>query len=99
VVGKPLSRADGGLVVRIYAPGAGALVVRGLGAKRPIRPARASTGKAGTLMITVRPSRAGKALLRSKGRVKAKAAFVFTPVGGAPQKSTRVLTLKRASGR
>jgi hypothetical protein len=96
LVGKPLSRADGSLVLRVYAPAAGLLTVRGLGARRAIRAARANTARAGTVTITVRPSRAGKALLRSKRRARVKAALVFTPVGGAPQKSARVLTLKRA---
>ena len=95
LVGKPVSRADGSLVLRVHAPAAGLLTVRGLGARKAIRPARANTARAGTVMVTVQLSKAGKALLRAKRRARVKAALVFTPVGGAPQKLARVLTLKR----
>ena len=94
VLGKPVSRADGSLVLRILAPSAGRLTVRGPGRPAAIRPARAGASKAGTLTVRVRPSTAGSALLRKKGRVKVKAALVFTPVAGSPQRSTRVLSLR-----
>jgi hypothetical protein len=99
VLGKPLSRADGSLVLRILVPSAGRLTVRGSLRPTAIRPARAGASKPGTLTIRVRPSSAGKALLRKKRRVKVKAALVFTPVAGKPQRSTSMLSLQRTRGR
>ena len=90
---------DGSLVLRILAPSAGRLTVRGPGRPAAIRPARAGASKPGTLTVRVRPSTAGSALLRKKGRVKVKAALVFTPVAGSPQQSTRVLSLRLTRGR
>ena len=99
ILGKPVSRADGSLVLRIVAPSAGRLTVRGPGRPAVIRSARAGASKAGTLTVRVRPSAAGSALLRKKGRVKVKATLVFTPVAGSPQRSTRVLSLRLTRGR
>jgi hypothetical protein len=99
ILGKPLSRADGSLVLRVLAPSAGRLTVRRSGRPAAIRPARADASKAGVLTVRVRLSSAGKALLRQKRRVKVKAALVFTPVAGSPQRSTRVLSLRRIRAR
>jgi hypothetical protein len=94
ILGKPLARADGSLVLRILAPSAGRLTVSGIGRPAAIRPGRAAASKPGPLTVRVRPSSAGRALLRKKGRLKVKAALVFTPVAGRPQRSTRVLSLR-----
>jgi hypothetical protein len=99
ILGKPLPRADGSLVLRILAPSAGRLTVRGAGRRAAIRPARADASKQRTLTVRVRPSSAGRARLRKKGRVKVKAALVFTPVAGKPQRATRVLSLRSTRGR
>jgi hypothetical protein len=99
ILGKPVWRADGSLVLRIVVPSAGRLTVRAAGRPAAIRPGRADASKARTLTVRVRPSSAGRALLRKKRRVKVKAALVFTPVAGSPQRSTRVLSLRRTRAR
>ncbi len=99
LVGKPVSKSDGSIVLRVNVPAAGVLTGRGVGSRTPIRPARVNTKKAGTVKITLRLSKAGKRLLRKKRRAKAKATLVFTPVGGKAQKSTRTITLRRARAR
>jgi hypothetical protein len=96
LVGKPATRANGSVVMRVFAPSAGELRVRARGRRAALRPVRAIATKRGTVKVTVRLSKAGKKLLRRRSRAKVKATLVFTPVGGAPQKATRVLTLKRA---
>ncbi|MGH2980199.1 MAG: PKD domain-containing protein, partial [Solirubrobacterales bacterium] len=89
LVGKPRSRRNGSLLLRVHVPAAGRLTVRGRGARKPIRRARRNAAKPGTLRITVRLSKAGKRLLRRKRRAKVRAVLVFRPVGGARQRSTR----------
>jgi hypothetical protein len=98
-VGKPRARRNGTIAIRVQAPAAGLLTVRGRGRRAAIRRARATATRAGRLTVRVRPSRAGKRLLRKRSRTRVKAVLVFTPVGGAPQRSVRVLTLERPRGR
>ena len=94
VVGKPKARRDGAVVLRIQAPAAGSLTVRGV-ASKAIRPARAKAAGAGLLSVTVRPSKAGLALLRKRGRLSVRALLQFTPVGGKPQSEKRTLKLAK----
>ena len=96
MAGKPRARADGSLTLRVHAPAAGRFTLRALGRRAAIRPAIKHAAKAGTLTVTIRLSATGKALLRKKRQARVRTALTFTPVGGAPQKSTRVLTLVRA---
>jgi hypothetical protein len=98
LVGKPRRRSDGGLSVRVYAPAAGRFTARGLGPRAAVRPASGQAAKAGTLTVIVRLSKAGRALLRKKPRVRVKAALAFTPVGGKTQRATQTLTLQRPRG-
>ena len=93
--GKPRARADGSLALRVHAPAAGRFTLRAVGRRAAVRPASKQASKAGTLTVTIRLSRAGKALLRKKPRARVRMALMFTPVGGAPQRSTSVLTLRR----
>ena len=93
LLGTPQSRGDGSVVLRIQAPAAGSLTVRGVGSKA-IRPARATASVPGALRVTVRPSQTGRALLRRRGRLTVRAALRFTPVGGQPQVQKRTLTLR-----
>jgi hypothetical protein len=96
VSGKPRARVDGSLALRVHAPAAGRFRLRAVGRRAAVRPASKQASKAGMLTVTIRLSRAGKALLRKKRRARVRTALMFTPVGGAPQRSTRVLTLRRA---
>jgi uncharacterized membrane protein YgcG len=97
LAGKPRVRRDGSVVLRVLVPAAGRFMVRGAGTRSAIRPASASASKAGSLSVTVRPSKTGLALLRRKGRARVKTTLVFTPIGGKPQRATRVLTLRRSA--
>jgi hypothetical protein len=96
LVGKPRSRRDGSLVLRVQAPAEGRLTVRAVGRKAPIRGASANASGPGLLNIRLRLSQAGKALLRKRSRVRVRVRLAFNPVGAAQQKSTRVLMLRRA---
>ena len=82
-------------VVRVRVPAAGVLKVRAAGRVRAIRPARASASAAGLVRMTVRASRAGRQALARRSRVRVRARFAFTPVGGARQTRVRTLTLAR----
>jgi hypothetical protein len=95
VAGKPRSRADGSLTLRVQAPAAGRFTLRAVARRAPVRPAIKQASKAGTLTVTIRLSAAGKALLRKKRQARVRTALTFTPVGGAPQRSTAVLVLRR----
>jgi hypothetical protein len=86
-------------VLRVRAGAAGRLTVRAPGRRAAIRPARVRVPGPRTLSVTIRPSRAGARLLRRHRRVRVRAAVRFTPVAGAPQRFTRVLTLQRARHR
>jgi hypothetical protein len=99
LAGKPRSRRDGSVVLKVLVPSAGRFTVRAAGTRPAIRPTSARAGQAGTVSVTVRPSKAGLGLLRRKGRATVKTALVFTPVGGKPQRSSRVLTLQRTRNR
>ena len=96
VAGKPRARADGSLTLRVHAPAAGRFTLRAVGRRAAVRPATKQASTAGTLTITIRLSAAGKALLRKKRQARVRTTLTFTPVGGARQKSTSVLTLRRA---
>jgi hypothetical protein len=99
LVGKPSARKNGSLLVKVDLPSAGKLTVRGTGKRPAIIRATKFAGKAGTVAIGLRPSKAGRRALRKKRRTRVKVAFVFTPVGRAAQKSSRVLIFKRARTR
>ena len=97
VFGAPRSRADGSLVLRVHAPAAGRFTLRAVGKRAAVQRARKHASKAGTLNVTIRLSKAGKALLRKKRQARVRTALAFTPVGGAPQRSSRVLILRRVT--
>jgi hypothetical protein len=98
LVGKPRMRRDGSFTLRVQAPAAGHLMVRALGARAAIRKARAFAAKPGTLVVRVKPSARGRALLKRRGKLRVRTAVTFTPVGGAPQSATRTIVM-RASRR
>jgi len=94
VVGRPRTRRDGRVVLRVRVPAAGVLTVRGLGRRPAISRSRRSASRARTLTVRVRVSRAGRALLRKKRRAKVRMLLVFRPVGGPSQRAKRSLTLR-----
>jgi ELWxxDGT repeat protein len=87
--------STGTLTVRVAVAGAGRLVVR---------PADGSAGKlkwsvrdvasAGTITITLRPTKAGTRILKRVGRLRVTARFTFTPCGGTGTSVIRQYTLR-----
>jgi hypothetical protein len=96
LAGKPRMGRNGRIALVVRVPAAGRLTVRDGGRRPAIRTARRNASGAGKLGLTVRPSRAGRALLRKKGRARVKLALVFRPVAGRSQRSTHSVTLRRA---
>ena len=66
--------------------------------KKPalIRTTTVNAAQAGPVTVTIRPTKAGKKILRKKGRLKAKVKFVFTPTGGLPATQFKTVTIKAA---
>jgi hypothetical protein len=93
VIGVTGARA-GRVALRVRVPAAGRLVVRGVRRRAAIRTASAFADGPRTLMLRVRPSRRGHALLARRAHVRVRATVEFTPVGGATQAETRMLVLR-----
>jgi hypothetical protein len=94
LVGKPRLGRDGTLAIRVKAPAAGRLRVRGAGQRSPIRAAGARAAKAGILVVRVKLSTRGRAILARGKRLRFKATVTFAPVGSAPQSEQRTITLR-----
>ena len=94
LVGKPRMRRDGSFTLRVQAPGAGRLLVRAAGAHAAIRTARRFAAKPGILVVRVKPSARGRALVSERGKLSVRTAVTFTPVGGAPQSATRTIVMR-----
>lgn len=50
--------------------------------------------QAGKVKITIKPTAAGKKVLRRKGKLRVKVRLTFTPTGGAPRSQVKSVTLK-----
>ncbi|MDP9294667.1 MAG: choice-of-anchor L domain-containing protein [Actinomycetota bacterium] len=50
--------------------------------------------KAGPVKVNIKPSKAGKKVLRRKGRLRVKVRLTFTPTNGAPRSQVKSVTLK-----
>ena len=61
---------------------------------QPIRATRVNAGRAGVVRVAVRASLAGRADLAKRGSMRIRAAFTFTPVGGATQRAVHTLSLQ-----
>ena len=89
-------RADtsrGRLTVKVAVEGGGTLVVRPVAGSK-LKKSTQVVESAGTTHITLRPTRAGKRVLRREGRLKVRARFTFTPCGGPGSSVTRSYVLK-----
>ena len=85
--------AKGTLTVKFATAGGGSLVARpvaGSDLKKSVKVV-ASSGRS---TITLRPTRAGKRILKRDGILKVKAQFTFTPCGGAGSRVVRHFTLR-----
>jgi hypothetical protein len=106
-----LNKKKGTATIPVTVPGAGLLTVADAHpttagrvharatAKKPykarIKPVSLTTAAAGTQSITLRPSKAGRKILKQKGKLKVNVAFSFTPVGGTTATQTRKIVLKQ----
>jgi ELWxxDGT repeat protein len=92
----PRGKADtdrGTLTVKVAVAAGGTLVVRPV-AGSELRKSTRVVSSAGTTSITLKPTRAGKKILRRDGVLKVKARFTFTPCGGSGSSKTRPFVLK-----
>jgi hypothetical protein len=62
--------------------------------KALIKKVELTVAKAGTVTIKIKPSSAGKAVLKTKGKVSVKVKVTFAPTGGTPASKTIKVTLK-----
>ncbi len=58
-----------------------------------LRPGRAR--KAGPVKLTIKPTKAGKKVLRRKGKLTARMRFTFKPTGGTAKSTIKKVTIKR----
>jgi hypothetical protein len=59
-----------------------------------IKPARAVAKQAGPVKLKIKPTKAGKKILRKKKKLKVSLAITFTPTGGSPHTEVSKLTIK-----
>jgi hypothetical protein len=59
-----------------------------------IKPARAVAKKAGPVKLRIKPTKAGKKILRNKKKLKVRVAITFTPTGGTARTEVSKLTIK-----
>jgi hypothetical protein len=79
-----------------------AVVTRAAAKKARVKPVKKTVTKAGTITLKIKPSKAGKRVLRRKHRLKVKVRISFTPAGGktsANQTASVTLKLKRKKRR
>lgn len=62
--------------------------------KALIATTKVTATKAGPVKIKIKPTAAGKKVLRSKGRLRVKVRLTFTPTNGAPRSQVKSVTLK-----
>jgi hypothetical protein len=76
------------------AAGASRLATAAAKKKKLVKPARAVAKKAGPVRLKIKPTKAGKQILRKKKKLKVRLAITFTPTGGSPHTEVSKLTLK-----
>lgn len=93
-----ISSKTGAATLSVKLPGAGKLELVGSAksGKKKIKVGRVvlTANKSGTFKLTLKPSKAAKKLLRSKGKLKVTLKLTFTPKGGTAKSSTKTVTLK-----
>jgi subtilisin-like proprotein convertase family protein len=107
-VGSKIVFKNGVTVLTVNVPGPGvvnvgqsaggsgrrAVAVAAAKSKRLIKSAKVVAKKAGPVKITLKPTAAGKKVLKRKGKLKAKVKITFTPTGGSPRSSVKSVTIK-----
>lgn len=95
-----ISSKTGSATVSVKLPGAGKLELLGnaKSGRKPVKVGRVvlTANKAGTFKLTLKPGKAAKALLKTKGSLKVTLKLTYTPNGGTAKSSTRTVTLKLA---
>lgn len=108
-VGSKIVFKNGITVLTVEVPGPGVVAVTPAGgaqasaamakkkAKKPalVKSARKVATQAGKVKISIKPSKAGKKVLRKKGKLKAKVRLSFTPTGGTKKSTVKTITIKR----
>jgi len=68
--------------------------------KKPlVKSVRVNVKAAGVVKVTIKPTAAGKKVLKKKGKLKQKVRITFTPTGGTPKSTTKTITIKRKVGK
>ena len=65
--------------------------------KKPalVKKAKKVATKAGPVKLKIKPTEAGKRVLRRKKKLTVRMRFTFTPTGGTPNSKTKKITIKR----
>jgi hypothetical protein len=96
-IGKPtLKKKNGTARIPVFVPGAGTLTVGPASKKKPqkVKFATLSPTTSGNFFPVVKPTSAGKKVLKAKGKLKVKLSFSFTPTGGLTSTQTKTVVLK-----
>jgi hypothetical protein len=109
-IGSKIVFKSGATVLSVTVPGPGVLSVAptGTGARAADRRADAAKKKkplvksvrvnvkvAGVVKVTLKPTAAGKKVLKKKGKLTQKMSITFTPTGGTPNTKKKTITIKR----
>ena len=87
------SKGTGSLAVDV--PGGGTLTVVGKGKPKRIKRATVSVPAGGTVKVPLKPTAAGRKVLKAKGKLKTRIDVTFTPSGGTAATQTYKVTLKK----
>jgi hypothetical protein len=110
-VGSKIVFKSGSTTLTITVPGPGVLqvaptaggsraqIARARAAKKKkkalVKTVRVNVAKAGKVKVTLKPTAAGKKVLKKKGKIRQKVRITFTPTGGTPKSTTKTITIKR----
>ena len=113
-VGSKIVFKSGKTVLSVTVPGPGTLQVAPAPAGARSAQARADAAKkkpaliktvkvnvkaAGVVKVTLKPTAAGKKVLKKKGKITQKMRITFTPTGGSANAKTKSITIKRKVGK
>jgi len=90
-----LNKAKGTGSLAINVPGPGTLLEIAKGKKKKIKRTEVAATGAGTVQLQLKPTFAGRKILKAKGRLKTRVDVFFTPTGGTAGAQTYEVTLKR----
>jgi hypothetical protein len=108
IPGGSVTFNNGSATVTIQVPGPGVVTATESGSagasrlataakkkkKALVKPAKAIATKAGPVKLKIKPTKAGKKLLKKKHKLKVKLAITFTPTGGTPKTQVQSITIK-----